>query len=348
MPAYCYYVTSEILQIFKAGYWNASLYALWTRYATTYGPYIEFVIFECGDKPARSCENHIHASLMKWHYEFELFWKTTESTQAFIDAAANVCVDFTTMTDRSPIRNPSIRNPPIKNPCKGRHATFAGLPLISKEEYIEYGVHKLRDTDAGFTNAAMDKYLFVNNILNGSPLAISHEDQAWLFDDCQIDDQHKNIMFHAYNVSRRSPIEIMDKDMRSRPFQNTITKGDEAISQKIKQLVELLELRSCFDTDSIVPKKRIEDNLVEFLKIINSAKMLLNKPSVASAVKDEDVTGDFRRVIRGLNTLFSNWLGIIFANATPRKEKGGSHAKAYKLSYANEFSEKLYTCGLVQ
>lgn len=347
MPAYCYYVTSEILKVFKAGYWNGSLYKLWCRYATTYGPNVEFIIFECGDKPPNNCENYIHAGLKGWHYEFELFWKTSESSQAFIDAASEVCADFTALTNRSPIRNPSRERHKfsglLTSPDTSELA-FKDLPMISADMYMT--LKKQRITV--YSNTAIQKYLFIRNFVEGSPSPVSTEYQAALFDDFQHHPQHKLIIVNVRNMCRQSPTHFIDKNLQEVLLVDTNAVKKALISDQIRKLVRMLHLKSIHDIETIVTRAILQENLQEFLKIINKTMKLLSKPSIAIEDIEEDTSGDLRKVTRGLQTVFSTWLGLNIVNVAPRgAQSNGERTIRLQLAYKDDFSKRLYISGIV-
>ena len=343
MPAYCYYVTSEILAVFKVGYWTGELYVLWCRYATTYGPNVEVIIFECGEKPPRSCEAYIHERLNQRYYGGELFYKNSDSLLAFFEAAAAVCVDSTSLPSRSPIRQPRKNySPPQKQKTEqGSPSKFEELPLISSEEYGKSASTRKQ-------RAQVTKYLFVNNIVLASPRLVTLEDQALLFDDCIADVEHKNILYHAYNMCRRSSDHILDYRLKKLACQET-KKADLAISREIAKLVEMLRLKSFRDTETVVPRTRIQDSLQEFLRVVNKTKKLISTPSLVGVLNtQEDTSGDLRRVTRGLQTIFSVWLGLDCINTAPKGSKSkGENAVQLQLAYKDEFSKRVYLSGIV-
>ena len=230
--------------------------------------------------------------------------------------------------------------------------TFDSLPLISLETHVEYVNKKKKHTDTTYTNAAVDKFMFVTKLVKDA--AVSAQDQQALFDDFQVNDQHKEWLFHAYNACRRLPLDILIKDMTKRPYLET-TKADGAITYRILQVIELLGLRSCHDTERAVTRQRIEQHLPELLKLVVSAKILMDKPKMdvhqaeKKAIPCSGSDGAFRKVTRGVKTIFSTWLGLSFDNIADReaKNKGVPRPAIYKLSHLDDFSSLLYTCGLV-
>lgn len=225
--------------------------------------------------------------------------------------------------------------------------SFASLPLITAETNEEYINKRKKHTDTTFTNAAVDKFMFVNKLVKEAP--VSAEDQEKLFDDFQVDDKHKQWLFHGYNICRRVPRDILIKDMKKRPFLET-TKADGAVTYRIRQILELLGLSNCHDTQKVVSRERIEDNQEQLLLLIESSKLLMDRPKIETKTADEraaNSTGDFRKITRGIKTIFTTWLGVSFENSAERGAKVASKTSTeYRLSYVDEFSSLLYTCGL--
>lgn len=226
--------------------------------------------------------------------------------------------------------------------------TFASLPLITADTNEEYINKRKKHTDTTFTNAAVDKFMFVTKLVKDTP--VSSEDQAKLFDDFQVDDKHKQWLFHAYNACRRVPRDIMIKDMKKRPFLET-TKADGAVTYRISQILELLGLSNCHDTKKTVSREIIEDSQTQLLQLIESCKILMDRPKMETQKADEKAassTGDFRKVTRGIKTIFTTWLGMSFENSAERGAKTASKTSTeYRLNFVDDFSSLLYTCGLL-
>ena len=227
--------------------------------------------------------------------------------------------------------------------------TFASLPLITAVTNEEYITKRKKHTDTSFTNAAVDKFMFVTKLVKDAP--VSTEDQVKLFDDFQVDDKHKQWLFHAYNACRRVPRDILIKDMKKRPFLET-TKADGAVTYRISQILELLGLSNCHDTQKTVSRETIEYSLSDLCKLVESTRILMDRPQLEAEKADENAensTKSFRKVTTGFKTIMSTWLGVSFENTADRASKKGGAARPaiYQLKFIDDFSERLYTCGLL-
>ena len=107
MPtAYIYWVTTQILNFAKIGYWTGDLISLYHRYVTYFGYDLEFVIFEFKTIDIRGIEARIQKDLKSFAYQCELFWKSTESLEAYLTSAQrqNNSLIYCSKLKRSPIK----------------------------------------------------------------------------------------------------------------------------------------------------------------------------------------------------------------------------------------------------
>ena len=124
--------------------------------------------------------------------------------------------------------------------------------------------------------------------------------------------------------------------------------ADDEICRRFRELVDMLGYQSFHDTQSTVCREFITQKLSLLGNTVGQIKYLIDNPK-KPATGAPACTATFRSVTIGLNTIFSSWLGLSFVNVEDRKLKQGGADRpcAYRLSYQNDYSRFLYTCGLV-
>lgn len=124
--------------------------------------------------------------------------------------------------------------------------------------------------------------------------------------------------------------------------------ADDEIRKKFKELLDMLGYQTFIDTQRTVSRDFITERLSLLGSTVGQIKYLISNPR-KPVTNAPAFTGDFRAVTTSMNTVFSSWLGLSFLNVEDRKLKQNGVARpcTYRLSYHNEYSRLLYTCGIV-
>lgn len=102
---YVYWVTSVMFIGHKLGMWSGRLEALCSRYNTYYGKDVKFVIFQCAIDEGRAFEDEAKIALARFHISHELYQKTEEATQTFMQTMSSLCLSCVTIDNGRPFRN---------------------------------------------------------------------------------------------------------------------------------------------------------------------------------------------------------------------------------------------------
>lgn len=221
--------------------------------------------------------------------------------------------------------------------------TFESLPLIEDALFANYWKAKMSRRETAFSNAALEKYMFVNCIVGDSVL-VSEEDRAFLFNDYQNDQNHKDLLFRVYSTCKMDAFDVFLKDITIRPYLET-TRINGPISMYLKEICSVLGLATVHDTVTIIDHSRIKTNLEKLAMTLNKCMVLLRWSQLDISDADIREGKGFKKVLYKLQMLFRQWLGLELVNIKERK--GKNRDGMYQLKYYDSFSEILYTCGII-
>ena len=221
--------------------------------------------------------------------------------------------------------------------------SYDSLPLIDDALYANYWKAKMSRRDTTFSNAALEKYLFVNCIV-GDSILVTEKDRAFLFDDYQNDQNHKDLLFKVYSTCKNDAFEVFMKDLTVRPYLET-TRVNGPISMYLKEICSVLGLATVYDTVTVIDHSRVKNNLKKLAVTLDKCMVLLRRPQLNISCTDYNDGKAFRKVLDKIKLLFRQWLGLDFQNLIERKTGRNSNGQ-YSLVYCDKFSEVLYTCGI--
>lgn len=235
-------------------------------------------------------------------------------------------------------------------------------PALQNHDFIKYadidGITQSRFESIGHSTLTMQeaasirKYVVANSALSGT--LIDPRDAATVYDGFEIPLHYRwfKSLIHMQqgHTLQCSQLDAADKVLISATSKAFIkcTAADEQIHQKFVELKHLLKLESFHDVVCNVSRVLITANLPILGSLVTQIKFLLDHPN-RSVSNASSFDGDFRAVTRGLNTVFSSWLGLSFSNIEARSSKKGGYDRpcVYRLSYQSDYSRLLYTCGIL-
>ena len=220
---------------------------------------------------------------------------------------------------------------------------YAELPPISEEVFEEFWKQKTLGRDTAISNPAMEKYLFDNYIVGNSDI-ITEKDRAFLFDNCQNDQHHHDLLIRVCSICKNASFDICMKNQTICHFLDPY--GVNApISLYFEQICPLLGLATAHDVVTIVDHTRIKNNLEFLARVLDRCMILLHKPQLN--IKDADIRNGkcFKKILYKLQVLFRQCLGLDFVNIKGRK--GKNKDGLYQLKFVDSFFEVLYTSGVV-
>ena len=225
--------------------------------------------------------------------------------------------------------------------------SFANLRNLTKGEYrslekqVKYGGSVSREE-----RWAMHKYAFVHLMIGKHERVVSEEDQALLFNDYMMDENHRQWLFNAYNQVYKTPQSVMDKSLKACPYEEVVTCTG-ALMSKVEEIWKALDMRNPFDFEEEIEKSHIEEEAEELGRVLHEARTILGMPSKSKKL------GSFRCVLDGLNLIYGRLFGLKFKNVIEQSEKqkrvdGRMVACGrYQLDSLDDFSELLYSCSLL-
>ena len=205
---------------------------------------------------------------------------------------------------------PDEEHPSLPVPVQG--VSYHALPLIDHVTYTKYWQAKMSRRGTAFSNATLDKYMFVNCIV-GDAIFVSETDRAFLFDDYQNDQNHRDLIFRVYNTCKMDAFELFMKDLTIRPYLET-TRVNGPISMYLQEIGNVLGLANVHDTVTVIDHTRIKNNLGKLTVTLNKCMVLLRRPELNLNQADIDKGVAFRKLLDRLKALFRLWLGLELAN----------------------------------
>lgn len=188
--------------------------------------------------------------------------------------------------------------------------------------------------------SAFDKYL-INKVCSSH---VSLQEKKVLFDNIQTSPLHKYWFFNRFRWLMTYGDEInIDLGIKFCAICMTGAVTD-VVQTHMESICNLLGMRNIHDTDRKMTREDIEGSMEELRPHLKSLRTLLKS-------RESDKKDDFRSVTDTLRTFFKKLYGIKFDNLDRNKQMkcstGPRQKKAvlFSLSYIDDFSRCLYTCG---
>ncbi|CAK0768986.1 hypothetical protein CVIRNUC_003620 [Coccomyxa viridis] len=224
--------------------------------------------------------------------------------------------------------------------------SFSALPLLSREEYSNLRKDvRYHCTISRESKWAMQKYCFVELMINSNRRKVTPEDQNRLFDDYMTDEKHRQWLFNAYNHIYRGAQDVMEVSLTRCPYEE-ISDASGAVMSKMKEFAKITKMNSVLDFDVLLDREFLERHKVRIMKLLLDSRTLLGCPA-----KPAKNPTEFRRLQESLNVVYMKLFGLKFENTLDhggviRQGKKTIREGRYALIKSDEFSELLYSCGL--
>ena len=231
----------------------------------------------------------------------------------------------------------------VKIQAGNKSRNYAELPLVSEEVFQDFLEQKTFGRDTAISNAVMEKYLFDNYIV-GKSNTVTETDRVYLFDDCQNDRHHHDLLIRVYSICKNASFDMCVKNSAICHYLDP-SGLNAPISLYLEQIRPLLGLATTHDVVTTVDHSRIKNNLEILARVLDNCMILLDKPQLD--ISDADIRNGkcFKKILYKLQVLFRQCLGLDFVNIKERK--GKTKDGTYQLRFHDSFFEVLYTCGIL-